>query len=441
MGSDKKRKRQSNGLSVAPIEVSHAPAASYPPIVATARGIAIPPLAFTPYTSPAEPTKTNKRPRPHYHLQGNNGRIEYTGTTPATTPEAHYIGIFDPATNSLTLHPAPTVSLSSKIVATKAHDAELITKGAGQLTYDEKRTVLGKAFGTRKAQAALLSREINKVSVDDMEDGMRKAIEQRVKEEMKGIPTTEMLSAALVNERPLPKYNKEAGSSKDVYDRKDLIEDEVWENVWVSDWLKAGAVQTKSSYVNNRAHVFLSAPNPKVHSTKLKLLKYISWLVEFYQHSSATRGRIGAPSRAKHVLYNCSQDIIDSFYRKFAEATVDPNARETDMGASAKKSAEKYTVSPRLETKIMYWIAILALMVDEFDVDLFDLKHDLNVLPKDLALTFREVGCVVREMTKVQTAAATMTKAESSQHKRAVLKVPLEFPAAPRKRGAARGRR
>ena len=144
-------------------------------------------------------------------------------------------------------------------------------------------------------------------------------------------------------------------------------------------------LNSKSSYVNNRANLLIG-DNSKKHTTKLKILKYIGWLVEFYQHSSKTRGRVGPPSRAKHFLPNSSQEIIDSFYRKFTETTVDPTlaaAAPTDAAAGKAKNAEKYTVSPKLETKIMYWIAVLALMVDEFDVDLFDLRHDLNVQPKE----------------------------------------------------------
>lgn len=171
---------------------------------------------------------------------------------------------------------------------------------------------------------------------------------------------------------------------------------------------------------------------------KLKLLKYISHLVDFYSQSQKTRGRVGPVSRAKQWMPTASPSICEALYRKFTETTVDPNAKSAEDG---KQKGERQTVSPKLEQKLMYWIAVIALMVDDYDVDLFDLKRDLNVQPKDIALTFKEVGCTVREMTKVQTAAANMTKAEASQHRRAVLKVPLEFPSAPRKRAVARGRR
>ena len=40
-------------------------------------------------------------------------------------------------------------------------------------------------------------------------------------------------------------------------------------------------------------------------------------------------------------------------------------------------------MSPRLEQKILYYIAILCLIVDGYDVDMFDLKNDLGILPRE----------------------------------------------------------
>jgi len=58
-----------------------------------------------------------------------------------------------------------------------------------------------------------------------------------------------------------------------------------------------------------------------------------------------------------------------------------------------------------------------------------------------LAQVFKEVGCSIKNISKAQLAASKMTKAEAAQHKRAVLKIPLEFPPPPRKRATAGGRR
>jgi DNA-directed RNA polymerase I subunit RPA49 len=57
-----------------------------------------------------------------------------------------------------------------------------------------------------------------------------------------------------------------------------------------------------------------------------------------------------------------------------------------------------------------------------------------------LVLAFKEVGCSVKELTKQQFTAMNMNKAEALQHKRAVLKIPLEFPKPPVRRVASSGR-
>lgn len=55
-------------------------------------------------------------------------------------------------------------------------------------------------------------------------------------------------------------------------------------------------------------------------------------------------------------------------------------------------------------------------------------------------MTFKGVGCSIKELSKTQCVTLKMTKAEAAQHKRAILKIPLEFPPAPRKKAAQRGR-
>lgn len=57
-----------------------------------------------------------------------------------------------------------------------------------------------------------------------------------------------------------------------------------------------------------------------------------------------------------------------------------------------------------------------------------------------VVMAFKEVGCSVRELTKTQFMSMKMTKAEAAQHRRAILKIPLEFPSAPRRKAQQRGR-
>jgi len=162
-------------------------------------------------------------------------------------------------------------------------------------------------------------------------------------------------------------------------------------------------------------------------------------LVDFYLFQQRGRGRLPPPSRAKSAFSAGNPVLVESFYNKFTE-TTSGQVKKDEQGR-IKDDGDRYVVSPRLEQKVLYYMAVLCLMVDKFDVDLYDLKHDLNILPKELAQAFKEVGCSIRDISKTQLAASKLTKAEAAQHKRAVLKIPLEFPPPPRKRAVGGGRR
>ena len=112
--------------------------------------------------------------------------------------------------------------------------------------YAESKVALGKAFGTKKAQSALTSREINKIDATDMDKSVSSAIISQVEENTQDMPTTEELGRAMQDERPVPKHNAAATKADEVYKREDIISDEEWESIWVSDWVKSVTVNTYS---------------------------------------------------------------------------------------------------------------------------------------------------------------------------------------------------
>jgi DNA-directed RNA polymerase I subunit RPA49 len=209
-------------------------------------GVALPALPFKPYTGPSTvDTSKKKRTRPEYLLHGANARLDYEAREAPEDSQYHryYVGIFDPATNTVELHAAPKVHVTSSIKTHRQRDIEVQEKGS-EFTYAEQRVALGKAFGTRKAQSALTSREINKIDVSDMDKSVSSAIVSQVEENTRDMPTTEELGRTMQDERPLPKYNADATKQDEVYKREDLISEEEWESIWVSDWVKNNHVNT-----------------------------------------------------------------------------------------------------------------------------------------------------------------------------------------------------
>ena len=212
---------------------------------ASTSGIELPLISFKPYTRAALDGSKKKRTRSEYLLHGSNPRLDYEAREVEDDAQLnrYYVGVFDPATNSVQLHVAPKVVVTAAIKKHRQRDLEVQARGSA-FTFAESRVALGKAFGTRKAQSALTSREINKVDVSEMEASVSKAVVSQIEESTRDMPSTADLGRAMMDERPVPKHNAAATKASEVYKREDLISDEEWENLWISDWVKSGEVNT-----------------------------------------------------------------------------------------------------------------------------------------------------------------------------------------------------
>lgn len=220
---------------------------------------------------------------------------------------------------------------------------------------------------------------MNKVDVK-MDRDLTRAIMSEVADSTTSIPSQDMLNKTMSESRPIPPFNAAADSPAGVYSRDDIISPEEWESIWIGDWTKAGEAHVKSSYVANRANVLLQDQGKK-HTTKLKLLRYIAWMVDFYTAAQKARGKLPPVFKAKNIMLGAGQQVVDGMYARFAEASSDPMGR-TDAEGNRREN-ERYTVSPRLESKLLYYMAVLCLMADNYDVDIFDLRQDLNLQPKE----------------------------------------------------------
>lgn len=241
----------------------------------------------------------------------------------------------------------------------------------------DSRAVLGRQFGTRKAQKALLSREMNRIDVTDMDRTVTTSIISQVGEATRSIPTTAELGAQLLDARPIPPPNKDALRPEDVYDLADVIGNNEWEALWVREWEKGEVAGIRSSYVRTRvtrlhAAREAQAAASKAHSKSLKILKYVAHLIEFYQFQSRARGKLPPMERAKKAL-GIDQVLVESFFERFADKTSSGETGGTD----------RWAVSPGLANKCLYYLAVLCLMVDCWEVDLYELKMDLGLTTRE----------------------------------------------------------
>lgn len=217
---------------------------------------------------------------------------------------------------------------------------------------------------------------MNRIDVSDMDSTLTTSIISQVGEATKSIPTTAQLGAQLLEARPIPPPNKDATRPEDVYNLDDVISVEEWDALWVREWEKGEIGGIRSSYVRTRvtrlhASKEAQAAASKAHSKSLKILKYISHLVEFYQFQFRGRGRLPAMERAKKAL-GIDQVLVESFFGRFADKT-----------ASGEGGVDRWAVSPGLANKCLYYLAVLCLMVDCWEVDLYELKLDLGLTTRE----------------------------------------------------------
>ena len=160
----------------------------------------------------------------------------------------------------------------------------------------EARNVLGKEFGTKKAQKAIRSRTDNAIgpvidyskpsaglpSGQPAHNPVAAAIMEAMSQESTSMPTREDLQAAVDEAKPRPQANAEARTPAEVYPVEDLIGEDILRDLKVKKWQDTieggGEVHTKSRFVARRLKKVVKSGDVK----KLKVLRFALLLVDWY---------------------------------------------------------------------------------------------------------------------------------------------------------------
>jgi DNA-directed RNA polymerase I subunit RPA49 len=283
------------------------------------------------------------------------------------------------------------------------------------------RNDLGQTFGTKKARKAIASLTENAISPNKSArqtspggsqrtnmDSVTTAMLESIAEATGSMATREELSAAADGAKPRPKANLAAESVNEVYTVESLIGPEIVKLIPVKEWrdaVKAGKeVITKSKYVAHR----LSKAASDVQ--KLRALRYLLCLLEFFG---------SARSKGKGVRTLPYKDALRAAVPGVPEAVVE-------------HIRQKFSVNGQMlkyQTDLLITHACaLALVVDNFEVDMYDLREDLHLEVKEISQYFQEVGAKVAPANEVERKRLGLDKAAAQQRKFARLKLPLEFP-------------
>lgn len=283
-----------------------------------------------------------------------------------------------------------------------------------QSRYADARKSLGSSFGTRKAQNIQRNRESNVIDTTHL-GGIVSHLVARVNADAATMPSKADVQAKQDALRPVPPYNLEAQVPEDAYPLTSIIlpaENEAMKQA--VSVLKKSPEETsrasllpyrRSRYLNSRLQRTFDVPEgQKVDSKRLRLIYMASLLMGLYH----CKRHIGDRDKLAERLNGPPPALLDSVVGRFSvNGTIDNRG------------------SDRLLTHLF----ALALFLDHFSSELSALQEDLSLRPPQIATLFKEMGCIVSPITETQRLTIGLTKAEARHVKRAVLKVPLQFPA------------
>jgi DNA-directed RNA polymerase I subunit RPA49 len=284
----------------------------------------------------------------------------------------------------------------------------------------ELRNDLGQTFGTKKAKKAIASLTENAISPIKSAQGPNStprkidAAARLVLESMEGatkaMATREELEAAINDAKPRPKANLAAENVGDVYTVESLIGLDIMKLVPVKEW--QDSVKAKKEVITSSKFVAHRLLKVSTDVQRMRVLRYLLCLLDFFG-ASKPKGKAGrmVPRRddLRNALTGIPEAVVENIRRKFS-----------DGGIMLKKHVDL----------LITHVCALALLVDNFEVDMFDLKEDLKLEIKEISQYFHEIGSRIVAAGVNETKKLGLDKAAAAQHKFAKLKLPLDFPKA-----------
>ncbi|KAF3930036.1 hypothetical protein ABW19_dt0202131 [Dactylella cylindrospora] len=437
---ERKRKRDANGQpkpvtpsksqhSSQSVKVNTLPAGSHPPILASVHGVELPDdLTFTAYSKKVKSSKYTSNGTAYearekeYCLKGQTARIEYEGTAEGEDGMSYYVGVYDPATESVDLYPAPLLQLRRHVRRLKEKE---IPEKASTGTLLDSRQALSAAFGNRTSKKALLDEQLNAITSSTLgstaSSSVVSAISSAVDSATALLPSSESLKQGQGNSKYIPPvHGDEDGVTVDtVYRLEEMVEGRILDRCIVGEWEKGVRegtdVQSTTSphYVTPRiAGIIDSESNV---TNRLKILRYIEHMIQFHRLFIAAFNH----TLFKGKIYDTFTSDDKAITNHLIDTFTDPkNQNKNDRQLSKTKL-----------TKLYCWLLILCLKVEEdAKMDIWDLVQDLQIDRKEVEMAAREVGATVKQFPESYFKMMGIGKDEAREHRHVSLRLPLVFP-------------
>lgn len=366
------------------------------------------------------------------------------------------LGVHNPRTNTLTLHSAPLHTFSTSIKALKAAPGTLTSS-----QFSVQKALLGTTFGTRKAIRAINTQARNKLDESSFGTGtasLQAHLQSSIAASTTSLPTADAIEHAANVSRPIPPPNFDATKPGDVYVLDKVVSDAELTLVDIAALIRATQVADRnrllpfrrSKFITNRMREIL--PNrgeeedePTLKSNdrlRLRILVHLSHMFAFRQATMGGGREINVTKLKERFGETVDEAAIVALVERFSET------HKTSGGGKERR------VTGVTEVKLLGYLLVLVLKVDGWSTDVTTIATDLGMGAQKYVFVFgspsrrfeltqlrrtrvqelfKSLGCAIMtpsadERQKLISSGAATTDAEARKRKRAVLKVPLEFP-------------
>jgi len=148
---------------------------------------------------------------------------------------------------------------------------------------------------------------------------------------------------------------------------------------------------------------------------RLRIIFYAALLMAFFKNHRMTSKK----NALKAALGPIPNPLLEGLLSRYTE----------DQLTSTQEDAKKRAVcTGKCQDKIVCYLFVLCLMLDNFILDITLMAQDLQIKPPKATELFKTIGCKIIPLPESEREKRGITKSEAKQIKLARLKCPPEFP-------------
>ncbi|KAL6079069.1 DNA-directed RNA polymerase I subunit rpa49 [Balamuthia mandrillaris] len=326
----------------------------------------------------------DKRARAKRILVAESEKMLYTNQEQGRSLNKYFVGVYHKPTGTVKLVDASQIySMQQRI---KGFKPKLPGSSSSEARDNrEQRRQLVEQFGSRKNRTQVHSAQANAISVDSIskKDSIADIIKQRA------FNNDHASGSALRSD--LPPYNETTEEPSEIYPLDNMVPPSILADLDAQDFLEASSNSDKllafrqstdySEFVLRRLSALKEVANKGKRDamTTAQLLKLVHHFMTFRRFAVGQRRAFSFVDAATSCPY-IPEALVRFLLSQFMECI---KARKVDRYKFPKASADK----------LINYILILCLHVDDYETDSNLIASDLKLPPDRCALHFMSLGC------------------------------------------------